>query len=134
MLYPQNYHPDIIYIITGPSNSGKTFLTQAILNGLLDSAQPDQHYINHAYLEDNQNTAHITINDDPANPYLIIDKLHAHQISFGHNRDDLAELIMQHRPKILIFNGQDPDGNLVEQLLNNLALKDFRPRIITITH
>lgn len=132
MLYPKNYQPDVVYIITGPSNSGKTFLTHAILDGLLHNVQPADKYIAHANLEDNQNTAHITINDDPTSSYIVIDKLHAHQISFGHNRDDLVELIMAHRPKILILNGQDPDDQLVNLLLNYLNLKEFNHRVIKI--
>lgn len=132
MLYSKNYQPEVVYIITGPSNSGKTFLAKTILTGLLYGVQPSDKFINRVNLEDDRNTAHITINDDPTCAYMMIDKLNAHQITFKQNRDDLVELIMAHRPKYLILNGQDPDGQLVNQLLNNIGLKEFNTRVVKI--
>lgn len=126
------YKPASIYIITGPASSGKTFLAQTILMGLHQSTNNDSQYISHANFEDDRNTAHITINDNPAGSYMLIDKLHAHQITYKNNAKALVKLINQHKPESLVFAGQDPDGQLVNKLMKQLDLKRFKPRIISI--
>lgn len=132
-----SYQPTASYIITGPTNCGKTYLAHAILKGLIPDASISSNfskYVTHGTLEDDRNTAHLTIDATPGQSYLLVDKIHAHQLQYKDNLQQLKKLIEDNQPTVLIIDGQDPDGQLEKLLLNDLGLAKLKTKTIHLNN
>lgn len=132
-----SYQPTASYIITGSTNTGKTYLAHAILRGLVPGTSSSSNfskYITHATLEDDRNTAHLTLDTTPGQSYLLVDKIHAHQLQYQDNLAQLKKLIDDNQPTFLIIDGQDPDGQLEKLLLNDLGLAKLKTKVIHLSN